>query len=288
MTRAPETLRRMSSAARSPFCTLRHAIRTLAPLAPSSRAVTAPRPLFGPGDHRHPTRLIGDLGSCALVRHQPEVRSEDRGPVGRRAVAQHRILRALDPLAQAGRIEHQHIVPGLPLGVEAGDLHGPRVHALALRGPVAGGIIDLVARRGDLQLQGETDGTGLQAPADLVLEELGTAPTSAQRIKATLAGLRDERVAHEPSTPTGVHEAEGVDRVVRAGGVALRRQQPAGVGRQPDRSGWRIRNSGRRQNTEGVRFWARTNSRTPPACAPESAAPSTSRGPSGSRRAGRA
>src|SRR4051812_24923584 len=71
-----------------------------------------------------------------------------RGRVGGRAELQDRVVRGLDPIRYAVRIEDEHVAVLLASGLEPGQLERARVHLLALVfGPDRGGVVDLVARR---------------------------------------------------------------------------------------------------------------------------------------------
>src|SRR4051794_19759815 len=188
-----------------------------------SRARTSPKDLTRPeavmaGSLMRPPTL---LRGAAL--HRNRVRG--------RAELQDRVLRDLDSVNHAVRVEDEHVAILLAAGLEPGQLECARIDLLALcLGPHRRGVVDLVARAGDQELEREADRRRGQALAQVLLEVVAAAGARFLVRQALLAQLGQPAVAHVALTALSVDPLECVDAVIPRGGIAERRLEGRRVG----------------------------------------------------------
>ena len=162
-----------------------------------------------------------------------------RHRVGARPEAEDLVARQLDAVRHPRRVEHEDVAVALAFGVGSGEHQPAHLHALALVGPGDRGVVHLVALGGQHHQQAEGE---LVAGQAVLLQVVDPPRLGLVALQHALAGLGLEAVAQPARAAVGRDPAVGVDRVERAGGVALRRggadrgldrRQRLGVGAEP-------------------------------------------------------
>ena len=196
---------RIAEAASSSLAVLRAAITTLAPARASSRAVTRPSPLFAPVTTA--TRPAGrgcqrpSTSSSSGRTHPDGILREtesEYAPWRKRSTGS--FDSSIPSTTRVG--SNTSTSPPVSRSVSSPVSSSvPARDAAALLRPVRGGIVDVVACLGELQLEREPHRSRGKPVADLLLQVVGPTAFGLARADADVACLGQQRVAHELRAP---------------------------------------------------------------------------------------